>query len=361
LRPRPHLPSIRTAAVFVSASLLLSTAALIGCGRPSDSGTTSNSTPKSDAGKADQGRTFRVALITPGPVSDNGWNAGAYKGLQDIKAQLGAETQNVEAKTPGEQEENLRDFARKGFNVVIGNGHEFEKPALAMETEFPKTMFVISSGEKTGNNTTPIVLQLEDGAYLEGMLAAGISKTGKIASVGAEKSPPLESVFKAFAAGARAVNPQITLVLPVYTGDWEDVGKAKGQTNALLDQGADVIIQDLDAGAQGVFQAVQERSRSGKTVYALGTNSDQNAIAPDVILASAPIDLSRAFVPIVQQIKEGTFKPNTTPYGMKSGVIGFVLNPKLETKIPAPLMQKLDEARKKILDGSLSPAQKGGR
>jgi basic membrane lipoprotein Med (substrate-binding protein (PBP1-ABC) superfamily) len=218
---------------------------------------------------------------------------------------------------------------------------------------------VISGSDKTGKNTQPIILQLGDGSYLEGMLAAGMSKSGKIGIVGAERGASVDSVFKAFELGAKKVNPNIVINPPSYTGDWEDVGKAKAATNALLDQGADVIMQDLDAAAQGVFQAVQERAKQGKPVYALGANSDQNAVAPDVILASATINMGPAFVAICKQVKDGTFKPNTTPFDMKSGVIGFVLNPQLESKIPADLKTKVETAQKQITDGTLV-VPKGG-
>jgi basic membrane protein A len=358
---RPHFAlrgnrpwkQIATAFAFAGVSVL----AFAGCGQSKDDSTSTPApaaTPDAKPAPPATGGSFKVALITPGPVSDNGWNAGAYQGLQDLKTQLGVDVENVEAKTPGAQEENLRAYASKGYNVVIANGGEIEDLALKVESDFPKTTFVVSAGHKTGKNTQPINLLLEDGAYLEGMLAAGMSKTGHIASVGATRDASMDSVFRAYELGAKKVNPKIVVTPPNFTGDWEDVAKAKAATNALLDQGADVILQDLDAAAQGVFQAVQERAKSGKTVYALGTNSDQNSVAPDVILASAPIYLGKAFLPIVKSVKDGSFKPNATPYDMKSGVIGFVLNPQMASKIPADLKAKLDDAQKQIMDGTLN-------
>jgi len=198
------------------------------------------------------------------------------------------------------------------------------------------------------------VLHLEDGAYLEGMLAAGMSKTGKIAEVGAEAIPPVKSVFAAFEKGARAVNPSITILPAVYTNNWDDPNAAAAATKPLIDGGADVIMQDVDAAAQGVFNSVQGANKSGKKVYSLGTNNDQNAAAPDVILASAPIYIGKAFVAIAKEVKAGTFKPSDKPWDMKSGVIGFVLNPKLESQIPADLKAKIDAAKAKILDGTLA-------
>jgi len=184
------------------------------------------------------------------------------------------------------------------------------------------------------------------------MLAAGMSKTNKIGSVGAERTPPLQSIFKAFEAGAKAVKPDITVIPPVYTGSWDDVSKAKQATLALIDQGADVIMQDVDAAAPGVFNAVQERKDRG--VYAMGTNSDQNSDAPDVILASAPIYADKTFVAIAKEAKAGTLKPNDTPFGMKEGIVDFIWNPQLTSRIPLDLKAKIEETKKRIADGTFT-------
>src|SRR5512140_3517349 len=69
---------------------------------------------------------FHVALLSPGPISDAGWNAAAYEGLLAIRDQLGAEVSQVETRTPPEFEEAFRDYARRGFQLVIGHGFEFQ-------------------------------------------------------------------------------------------------------------------------------------------------------------------------------------------------------------------------------------------
>ena len=186
------------------------------------------------------------------------------------------------------------------------------------------------------------------------MLAAALSKTGKIGCVGATKEAPLEHIFAAFERGARVVNPKIQMIPPTYTGDWDDAGKAKQQALALLNQGADVIMQDVDSAAKGVFTAVQEYNKAHPgAAYALGTNGNQNDVAPDVVVASAPIYTDKAFVAIARQAKAGTLKANDTPFGMKDGVIDFIINPALKSKIPAQLLSDIESTRKDITNGSL--------
>ena len=323
----------------------LSLIPLTGCGGPLEA-------------KSEDKSEFKVALVATGPTSDNGWNAGGLKGLEAVKKDLGLKDEQAASvdnqASASDQEKSLQAFGSKKYNVVFAHGNEYEEIALKIEKDFPKTLFVISSGKKVGTNTTPIVLQLEDGAYLEGMLAAGMSKTGKIASVGAMDIAPVQSVFSSFEKGAKAYNPKIQVLKPVYSGSWDDPNKAMSATLPLIEQGADVIMQDVDAAAPGVFNAVKSKSKADKKVYALGTNSDQNSISPDVILASAPIYNEKIWVMIAKGAKDGTFKPTDKPFDMKSGAIGFVFNPALEKAIPADLKAKIEEAQKKILDGTLS-------
>ncbi len=334
---------------------------IFGCGR---NNTASDTAPAAitPSASSDTG-SFKVALVMSGPTSDNGWNAGAKKALDSVQKELNLDASNVsfvESQTSAsQQDESLRAFAQKGYNLVFGHGTEYEELAKKIEKDFPNTVFVISSGAVPGTNTSPIILKLQDGAYLEGMLAAGMSKTGKLACVGAEEIPPVKAVFEAFAQGAKAINPKIIILPAAYTGSWDDPIKANKQTLPLIEQGADIIMQDVDAAAQGVFNAVSDSAKAGKTVYALGTNNDQNAAAPDVILASAPIYIDKAFVPIAKSVRDKTFKPSATIYDMKSGVIGFVLNPQLEGKIPADLKAKIADAQKKIFDGSLDVTKAG--
>ncbi len=336
-------------------SLLLST----GCGRSNQKRLPISATP----GKAVSGKQFKVAVILSGSETDHGWNQDAVTAMQAVQQKLNLPAADVSIKematTPEEQKNNLEAYADLGYNVVIGHGEEYQAPALQMAPDYPNTMFVISSGDKVASNVAPIVFKLEDGAYLLGMLAGGMSKAGIVGSVGAQAIAPVKSVFTAFKLGAMAANPNIKVLDPVYTNDWEDVDKAKEATLPLIQEGADVIIQDLDSASQGVFNAVEQSSTPSHPVYALGTNNDQNSAAPGVVLASAPIYCTPVFESICQQVELGTFKPSVVPYGLPQGVIGFVINPALQAKIPASLLQKLTTAEAQIKSGSLKVPMAG--
>jgi basic membrane protein A and related proteins len=110
--------------------------------------------------------TFKVALLSPGPVSDAGWNALAYEGLLAIRDQLGAEISQVETKTPAEFEEGFRDYARRGFDLIFGHGFEFQDAAAAVAPDFPDTVFITTSGNTVRANVAPLRFMLEEATYL---------------------------------------------------------------------------------------------------------------------------------------------------------------------------------------------------
>ncbi len=291
---------------------------------------------------------FKVALLSPGPVSDAGWNALAYDGLLAIRDQLGAQIAQVQTKTPADFEAAFRDFASRGFDLEFGHGFEFQDAAAAVAPDFPKTVFITTSGNTVRPNVAPLRFMLEEATYLEGMLAALLSKTGKAGAVGGMAIPSVKSTILAFTGGAQAVNPRFEVVSS-YVGNWEDVGAAKEAALALVQQGADVLFHNADAAGLGVFRAAQERN-----VWAFGANKDQNDVAPQVILASAVIDIPRAFVTVAGQVKDHTFVAKVEKLGMRDGVVALVYNPALADRIPPDARARVDGAEREIRSGTLT-------
>jgi len=299
------------------------------------------------AAAATDDAAFKVALLSPGPVSDAGWNALAYEGLLLIRDQLGAEIAQVQTKTPAEFEEGFRDFARRGFQLVFGHGFEFQDAAAAVAPDFPRTVFITTSGNTVRKNVAPLRFMLEEATYLQGMLAAGMSKSGKAGVVGGMEIPSVKSTVIAFTAGAKSVRPDFT-VLSAYIGNWEDVGAAKEAARAQIQQGCDFLFHNADAAGLGVFRAAEEAK-----VYALGTNKNQNDVAPTVIIASAVADIPHGFLQIAREVKAGHFEGKIERLGMKEGVVELIFNPRLGAQIPADLKARISRAREAIIAGTL--------
>jgi basic membrane lipoprotein Med (substrate-binding protein (PBP1-ABC) superfamily) len=171
--------------------------------------------------------------------------------------------------------------------------------------------------------------------------------------VGGVEIPPVQGTFRAFEAGARAVDPNVR-ILESYTGNWDDVAAAKEAAVAQLSRGADVIIHNVDAASFGVFQAVREAVAAGRIAWALGMNRDQNDVAPDVILGSAVIRIPEAFLDITRTWLAGELGGRPVYEGASEGVIDFVLNPELASRVPAELVTAIDDARARIRAGDLT-------
>lgn len=289
--------------------------------------------------------TLKVALLTPGPVSDSGWSAMAYEGLKNIESELGAETAHVQA-TDSAIKDNMRRFAQDGYNLIIGHGFEYNEPALEVAKDFPKTVFVSSSGDGTSHNVGTFRFYLEQAFYVAGYLAGELTKTDTVAMIGGPDIPSIRSTFKAFEAGAKASNAGITII-EKFTGEEADTALAKQATEQAIRDGADFVIHQANAAASGVFDACAEHN-----VYCFGANLDQNSDGKTVI-GSAVIKAQPAFLALAKDVKEGTFKGEVRLMGMKDGAIAYIPNPKCLSVIPAEVQGRLDELQLRIITGKL--------
>jgi len=304
------------------------------------------SSQKSDSGAPSS--RFRVALLTPGPVSDRSWNGGAYDGLLAIRDSLGAEISHVQTKTPAEFEENFRQYGAQGYDLVIGHGFEFQDAAVRVAPDFPKTVYVTTSGNTVRANVAGIQFAFEEASFLAGILAAGMTKSGVIGAIGGTELPPVKRSFAAYAAGAHSVRPQLRVVTS-YVGNWDDVGAGKEQALAQIARNSDVLFQNADAAGLGVFQAARE----SRSTYVIGANADQNSVAPEVTLGSVVIDLRHAFLLVAREVKEHRFVARVVSLGVRENVVRLVVNPVVESRIPASTRTVIDSVERRLLNGSL--------
>ncbi len=331
--------------VFSTAVHIAVAALTVGCvggndGKPSDSTAAPPTTAK----------PFRVALLTPGPISDQSWNGGAYQGLMRIKDSLGATVSHIQTKTPAEFEEQFRQYGSQGYDLVFGHGFEFQDAAKRVGPDFPRTIYITTSGSTSGANVAGIEFAFGDASYLAGMLAGSMTKSNVLGTIGGTELPPVKESFTAFEAGAHAVNPKVK-VLTSYIGNWDDVSAGKEQALAQIGRGADVIFQNADAAGLGVFQAARETKKS----LVIGSNSNQNTVAPEITVGSVVIDLPHAFITVAREVKEGRFKPRVIKLGTSSDVVSLVLNPAMLARIPATTQHAMDSVRAAMRAGTFTP------
>lgn len=293
---------------------------------------------------------FRVALITPGSIADAAWNSGAYAGLNVIRDSLVVVVSHVEARTPSEQQEALRAYAEQGYDLVFGHGFEFQGPAERIGDQYPRTIFVVTSGERVSaaGNVVPMVFGIEEATYLAGMVAGGMTKSNRIGFVGGIELPPIKRGYQGWLRGAQSVNPRVDSRL-AYLNTFDDVAAGREAALAMIRLGVDVLHHNADQAALGLFQAVKE----SPGVYAIGANADQSVLAPDNVLGSVVIDLPRAFLAIAREVKGGNFKPKVEGFGLAGGVVRYDPNPRLKDRVPAALDARVKAASDSIVAGTL--------
>ena len=322
---------------------------IVGCQRIQDA-SQDLYTPESD--------TFKVGMLLPGSISDQGWNALAHDGLKAIETELGAEISYVESLTPAEWEADFRAYAMDGYDLIFGHGYEYQEPAIAVAQDYPEIVFITSAGASGAirENVSPIVFRLEQASYLLGMIAGMMTQTDKIGTVGGQELPSGSSVFMAFEGGVKSVNPDAVLQ-SAYVGDWENIAKARELALAQIEEGVDFIFHNANEAGLGVFEAVVMAQDSGKTVYSFGANRDQSAVSPRAVLANAVIT-PKAYVQLATAVKAGAFEPKLYVFTMTTdGAIALTYNPALMDKVPEVVQQKVEEARQLILAGTLEVPQ----
>lgn len=295
----------------------------------------------------DKASSFKVALLTPGPISDKSWNGGAYEGLIAIRDSLGAEVSHIQTKTPAEFDENFRQYGAKGFNLVFGHGFEFQDAALRVAPSYPSTVYITTSGTSVAKNVGGVDFAFEDASYIAGMVAGKMTKSNTLGVIGGTELPPVKRSFEAFEQGARSVNPRVKVVTS-YIGNWDDASAGKEQAIAQISRGADVIFQNADAAGLGIFQAVKE----SPSTLIIGSNSNQNSIVPNQTLGSVVINLPHAFLLVAKEVQSGHFTGHVFSLGLHDEVVRYVANPATLSRVSPQLRSAMDSVEKAMMAGS---------
>ena len=295
----------------------------------------------------------KVAMLLPGSINDQSWNAAGYGGLLRLKEQGMdiAYSENVQA---ADHIEAMKDYARRGFSPVIGHSGRFLSAAQRVGPEFETTLFVVGSGSGgQGKNVISLDLANEQFGYLAGALAARMSKTGKIGAVaGLEGLPNMVASMGGFRLGAKAVRPDVEVRI-VYLQSMEDPAAAKEAAFSLIGGGADVIGGKLNAGHAGIIQAAKE-----KNAWAIGRSFGHTQIAPERVLTNINERWSEVYATAVPELRAGRLHGPYIAFGYDTkGTTGADLQYSAErefnTAVPPAIAAEVDALKKKIASGTL--------
>ncbi len=284
---------------------------------------------------------LRVAMVLPGPINDNDWNTVGYSGLQAAAEALNIEVAYAENVTDADAERVLRDFAARGYDLIFAHSFSFGDAALSVAEDFPETYFMAGTAQELAPNLSTYSNPDYQGAYLAGMLAAGISESGVIGWVGGMPAPNMLANLHAYEAGAAEVNPDLE-VLYTFIGSWFDPPRAKEAALAQVEQGADV----LSAQGVGVIDAANEAG-----VYALGAMTDQNFLGPESVVTSVTWDLGPLVTAAAQEVIDGKWESRNWSFGLIEGSIKLAPYHDLADVVSEDLQEMIDAKIEAIVSG----------
>ncbi|MFF8276554.1 BMP family protein [Streptomyces lateritius] len=336
-----------TAACAVTAALALTATA---CGESSTE----------DTGSGDG--TIKVGMAYDvGGRGDNSFNDSAARGLDKAKADLGVETKELTARTgetPADREQRLASLAEGGFNPVIGVGFAYKDAIDKVAAKYPKTTFGLIDSVSDKKNVDSIVFTEEQGSYLAGVAAALKSKDGNIGFIGGVDLPLIKKFAAGFQQGVKDTKPDAKVQIQyLSTGtDLSGFGapdKGRAAAKGMLDKGTDVIFAAAGGSGAGAIEAVAAKPGT----WAIGVDSDQ-AKDPALskyagsILTSVVKNVDTGVFELIKSVKDGKPLSGTHAYSLAENGVSLTTTGGHLKDIQA----KIDEAKKKIVDGQIKVA-----
>ena len=314
---------------------------------------------RSRANAADDPSKVRVGIVFDiGGKDDRSFNAAAFEGVKRAEKDFGIVLRDVEPGNPTSIEPAMRAFAERGFNLVIGVGFAQSPIMERVAKDYPNINFAIVDGVIPLPNVASLVFKEHQGSYLVGMIAARTTRTGVIGFIGGMDIPLIHKFAVGYAEGARAVNPNIRVIenyVGVTDAAWNNPGKGKELALSQIGKGADVIFTAAGNSGLGAFDAVEQAGkRDGRAErFVIGVDSNQNGVEPGFVLTSMVKRVDNAVYQIVQELVNGKFKGGFHVYGLDKDGVGYALDQFNQTLIPQDILQEVEAAKQKIINGEI--------
>jgi len=328
---------LRTAALTA-----LAAAALTACGKKETPPPEKAAAPA----EAPKPEPLKIAFAYVGPVGDGGWTFAHDNGRKAIEKEFGDKvvTTFVE-KVPesADAERVIRDMAGQGNKLIFGTTFGYMEPMLKVAADNPNIRFEHATGYKTAANMRTYDSRTYEGAYMAGVIAGAMTKTNTLGVVASIPIPEVVRNINSFTMGAQSVNPKIKTKV-VWVNEWFNPPKETEAATALINGGADVLMQNTDSSA-----VLQTAEKMGKRAF--GWDSDMTAYGPKAHLGSAIINWAPYYIKATRDALEGTWQTGSVWWGYKEGAIDMV---SVADDIPEDIKKKVEGIKAGLKDGSFS-------
>ena len=320
-------------------------AALMGCGKKEEAAPAPAPAPAAAAPAKVE--PLKVGFAYVGPVGDGGWSYAHDNARKAVEKEFGDKvvTSFVE-KVPesADAERVIRDMAGQGNKLIFGTTFGYMEPILKVANDLKDVKFEHATGYKTAPNLRTYDSRTYEGAYLAGVVAGKMSKSGTLGVVGSVPIPEVIRNINSFTLGAQSVNPKI-MTKVVWVNEWFNPPKETEAATALINGGADVLFQNTDSSA-----VLQTAEKMGKRAF--GWDSDMTAYGPKAHLGSAVINWAPYYIKSVGEVLNGTWKGDERAWwGVKEGAIDLV---SIAADVPDETKKRIDEVKAGLKDGSFA-------
>ena len=319
------------------------------------------------AGAARADEAFKAAMLLPGSINDQSWNAAGYSGLSKMKT-MGIGIAYSENVPDSDDATAMEDYAQHGYSIVLGHSGRFLSAAQRVGPDYPKVEFIVGGGA-AGQNPNVVSIDYENAQFgcQLGVLAARMSKTGKVGGIyGLEGLANIVAQAGGFRICAKQANPAIQVTI-IYVKDMEDAAAAKEAALSLIADGADVLTGKLNAAQNGVIQAAKE-----KGIFVTGRDPSSVETAPKAVLTNVLEFWDDMYSKTALKVKSGTVFGGFIKYGYATAaettgaVLAYDKSSKFNPAVPAAVVAEVEGMGPKFASGEMKIAPtpedaKGGK
>jgi len=334
----------RVSILFILMLVLVLTVA--GCGQ----GVPAADEDDAAEGAEDVAEITKVGLVVAGGLGDRSFYDSANEGVEQAEEELGIEYKVYECRNDPSLYTDQLVQASEYASIVAVVGYEFYDVVQEIAEEFPEVYYIYVDNEIEGiDNLITVSYAENEGSFLAGALAAMLTEEDSIGMVGGMDMPVIRNFEAGYKAGAEYINPDIK-VETIFAEDFEDPAKGKEGATALYSGGADIVFQVAGKTGEGVFEAAEEMDR-----YAIGVDTDQRYINPDVIVASMVKRVGLSIYDTIVSIQNDEVEPGKILYyGLEQNGVGMGYGTEdMKQFVTDEMKDKLAEIEEKISSGEI--------
>ena len=286
---------------------------------------------------------MKIGFVYVGPVGDHGWTYEHEQGRKAVVAEFGDKVKTTYVENVSEGPDATRviqQLARSGHDMIFTTSFGFMNPTLKVAKTFPKVKFEHATGFKRAKNVSTYSARFYEGRTVIGLIAGKMTKSNTIGYIASFPIPEVVRGINAAYWAAKSVNPDVKMKI-VWVNTWFDPGKEADAAKALIDQGADILMQHTDSPA--AMQIAEERG-----ILAFGQASDMIKFGPNAQLTSIIDDWAPYYIARVKAAMDGTWESQDTWDGIKQGMVGIAA---FSDKIPADVKAMAQQAVDDIVAG----------